>query len=112
MGTGPAGRDIFTVGVTTRRSGYSYGIMKCHTCIYILVYYENPYVHLLQNWPLFARDPLECFQKRAFSETQFLLGFSVSGFPTEGGTAEIPFESPRIESHRIGARPHSASRDT
>ena len=55
MGTGPAGRDIFTVGVVTRRSGYSYGIMKHHTCIYFLVYYENPYWHLLQNWPLFAR---------------------------------------------------------
>ena len=66
MGTGPAGRVNFTVWVVTRRSEY---------------YYETPYVHLLQNWPLFARDPLECFQKRAFSETRFLLGFSVSGFP-------------------------------
>ena len=36
MGTGPAGRVNFTVWVVTRRSGYSYEIMKHHSCIYIL----------------------------------------------------------------------------
>ena len=71
MGTGPAGRDIFTVWVTTRRSG-------------VLVWNnENPYVHLLQNWPLSTHVSLESFQKKAFSETRFLVGFSNSGFPAE-----------------------------
>ena len=40
-------------------------------CIYILVYYENPYGHLLQNWPLFARVSLDTCQKRAFFQIRF-----------------------------------------
>ena len=38
--------------------------------------------------PLFARDPLECFQKRGFSETRFLLGFSELRF-SDGGIAAL-----------------------
>ena len=57
--------------------------MENRNCIYILVYYENTYAHFLQNWPLFARVSMDTCQKRGFSETRFLLGFTVYGASEE-----------------------------
>ena len=51
--------------------------------VFTLSFIKNPYAHLPQNWPLLTQVSLETYQKRAFSETRFLLGFSVPGFPTE-----------------------------
>ena len=47
--------------------------------IFTLTFIKNPYVHLLKNWPLLTQVSLETYQKRAFTETRFLLGFSVYG---------------------------------
>ena len=47
--------------------------------IFTLSFIQNPYVHLLKNWPLLTQVSLETYQKRAFTETRFLLGFSVYG---------------------------------
>lgn len=40
------------------------------------MFIKNPYVNLLQNWPLLTQVPSKTYQKRAFSETPFLLGFT------------------------------------
>ena len=81
MGTGPAGREIFAVVVTTRRCGVL--VWKYEKLVFTLSFIKNPYAHLPQNWPLLTQVSLETYQKRAFSETRLLLGFSVCGFPTE-----------------------------
>jgi hypothetical protein len=89
MGTGPAGRGIFTVGVTTRRSGVLVWVNEIPYLYLQLGSLKNPYGHGLQNWPLLTQVSLECFQKRAFFKIRFLLGFSVSGFTAEGGIAYL-----------------------
>ena len=68
MGTGPAGREIFAVVVTTRRCGVL--VWKYEKLVFTLSFIKNPYAHLPQNWPVLTQVSLETYQKRerAFSE--------------------------------------------